>query len=145
MTATTYDPFTVTFTFVCNSDVLSIDDVADENFTLGDSALTTTVTTGQTEASCASFTTLTYEAYDEASGTWVLTSTQNWYQSESASSLTVFVYPSDYAEFRPSKDVIVRVTYSSAYTTNVSTTFEITFIDPCYGKPTTFDPSLLVD
>ena len=136
MTATTYDPFTVTFAFVCNTDVLSIDTIADETFTLGDSSLTTTVTTGQTEASCASFTTLTYEAYDDTSSTWVLASTQNWYQGESASSLTVYVNPSDYAEFRPSKDVTVRVTYSSAYTASVSTTHVITFIDPCYGKPT---------
>ena len=73
-TGTIYDPFTVTFTFICNTDVLSIDEIADETFTLGDSALTTTVTTGQTEASCASFTTLTYEAYDATSSTWVLTS-----------------------------------------------------------------------
>lgn len=77
--ATVYDPFTVTFTFACSTDVLSINAIADQTFTLGDSALTTAVTTGQTEASCASFTTLVYEAYDDASGTWVLASTQNWY------------------------------------------------------------------
>ena len=98
-TGTIYDPFTVTFTFVCNRDVLSIDAIADETFTLGDSALTITVTTGQTMASCASFTTLTYEAYDDASSTWVLISAQNWYQSESASGLTVYVNPSENADF----------------------------------------------
>ena len=95
--------------------------------------------------SCASFTTLTYEAYDDASSIWVLTSTQNWYQSESASSLTVYVNPSDYAEFQPSKDVTVRVTYSSAYTTSVSTDFVVTFIEPCDGKPISFNPSVLLD
>ena len=39
----------------------------------------------------------------------------------------------------------MRVTYSSAYTASVSTNFVITFIESCDGKPTTFDPSVLVD
>ena len=145
VTATTYSPFTVTFTFICTSDVLSIDAIAGETFTLGDSALTTTVTTSQTEANCVSLTTLTYEAFDGAIRTWVLTSTQSWYQSESASSLTIYVNPSDSEDFGPSKDVTARVTYSSAYTASVSTTYVITFIDPCYEKPTSIDPSVLVD
>ena len=45
-TATIYDPFTVTFNFVCDTDVLSINAITDQTFNLGDSALTTAVTTG---------------------------------------------------------------------------------------------------
>ena len=71
-TGTIYDSFTVTFTFICSSDVLSIDGVPDNTFIIGLAPATYNVYTDQTEASCASYTTTTYEAYDEASSTWVL-------------------------------------------------------------------------
>ena len=77
-----------------------------------------------------------YETYDEASGTWVLTSTQNWHFFESGNGLTVYVYPSDSEDTPPS--VKVRVTYSLAYTTSVSSTFVLTFIS-CYDNNLSLD------
>ena len=93
------DQFTVSFVFICGNDILSIDLIADQTFNLGDTVLTTTVTTGQTEPSCASFTSLVYETFDDVYKVWVLASTKNWYQSENASSLTVFINANDYAEY----------------------------------------------
>ena len=79
-----------------------------------------------------------YEVYDDVSGTWVLASTQNnWYQSESSSSLVIFVDPTDDSDFQPSKDVTMRVTYSSTYTASATETFVVTFIDPCYSNELT--------
>ena len=88
-------------------------------------------------ADCASYTTITYEAYDEASNTWVLAETQKWYFLESGIGLTVYVYPSDSEDTPPS--VKVRVTYSSAYTSSVSSTYVITFVDPCYDNNLSLD------
>ena len=94
-------------------------------------------------ADCASYTTITYEAYDEASNTWVLAETQKWYFLESGIGLTVYVYPTDIEDTPPS--VKVRVTYSSAYTASVSSTYILIFTGTCNGKPSLFDPSVLVD
>ena len=88
-------------------------------------------------ADCASYTTITYEAYDEASNTWVLAETQKWYFLESGIGLTVYVYPSDSEDIQ--LNFTVRVTYSSAYTESVSSTFVLTFIGPCYDNNLSLD------
>jgi len=111
-----YDNFSVTFSYYCRADTVTLNSISDLTFTLGSADATVAFTKSQSPAStsaCAR--TLVIEAFDSVTQSFVAVTSFPFYRSSTDAQLVVQSAASMLTSYSPKKDISVRVTYTSTY------------------------------